>query len=156
MSMRTTIKGGRKLKAFMRNAAAASRARSPTISAGFLEPHVATLAAQHEFGNPRSSLPERPAFRNAKEDALEAGKAEIAKGLGKRVASGRIVIDDGLAAKAAEAMVDVIQASYHEIEEPALSERQRLRKVGTLGAADVLVGYRGPKLIGHIQGRVTR
>ena len=156
MAMRATIKGGRKLKAFMRNAAAASRARAPVIEAGFLEPHVAALAAQLEFGNPRTSLPERPAFRLAADDALEAGKAVIVDSLRERTTDGTFTVRDDDADKAAEAMAETIRASYLTFEGPGLSERQRWRKFGSAWVRKELVGREGPKLIGHIQGRVTR
>ena len=78
------VKGGDKLKRFLRAAARSSRAKQPTVEAGFLTPHVARLAGRLEFGDPRSNLPERPAFRIAKGDALKAGRAVIADALGKR------------------------------------------------------------------------
>ena len=124
------------------------------MSAGFHEPHIAALAAQLEFGNLATDLPERPAFRMAKDDALEAGRDMIAKELKGQVRSGDLVIPDDVAQKAADAMATVIQRSYVEFDSPGLSERQRRRKVGTLGQAKVLIGHKGPRLISHIRGKV--
>ena len=90
---RTYVRGGAKLRKFIRNAARSSRAPQATAEAGFVEPHVARLAARLEFGDVRNSLPERPAFRVAAPDALAAGSRIVAESLGSRVRDGVFVVD---------------------------------------------------------------
>ena len=153
---RSTIKGGKKLKAFLRNAARSSRKPQPTAEAGFLEPHVARLAARLEFGDPRSSLPERPAFRMSRDDAMKAGRVAIVDALGKETRTGRFAVADTAAKVAADAMAETIRGSYETFHGAPTSERQEARKRGTPGAGRQLVGHEGPKLIGHIKGRVVK
>ena len=148
------VRGGAKLSRFLRNARASGAASQPTIEAGFLERHVASLAARLEFGDPKTSLPERPAFRTATADALAAGSAIVAKSLGSRVRSGNFAVDDADAKRAAEAMVETIRDSYRAAHFAPLSERQTARKAGTPFAARELVGRSGEKLIARIRGRV--
>ena len=150
------VKGGDKLKRFLRAAARSSRAKQPTVEAGFLTPHVARLAGRLEFGDPRSNLPERPAFRIAKGDALKAGRADIADALGKRTREGVFVVVDASADAAANAMAGEIRKSYETFHGAPTSERQEARKRGTPGAGRQLVGHEGEKLIGHVKGRVRR
>lgn len=148
------IKGGHKLRRFLRNAARSSGATQATAEAGFLSRHDASLAARLEFGDPRTSLPERPAFRTATKDALAAGSAIVAKSLGSRARTGNFAVDDADATRAAEAMAETIRDSYRAAHFAALSERQTARKAGTPGAGRELVGREGEKLIARIRGRV--
>ena len=158
------VKGGKALDRFLRNAARSSRKPQPTAEAGFVEPHVARLAARLEFGDPRSSLPERPAFRQAKGDALAAGRKVIVDALGKRTREGVFAVGDADAQRAADAMADTIRDSYRTYHGPGLSARQEARKRGsaearkrgTPGQGRELVGHEGEKLIGHIRGRVRQ
>ena len=156
MARRTTIKGGKRLKRFLANAKRSARARQPVMTAGFHEPHVAALAAQLEFGNPRTNLPEWPAFRQTKDAALAAGRAVVVKELKGRVRSGDVTIPATVAEQAAEAMAKTLRFGYADYHGPGLSERQRARKEGTPHEDDELVGHRGPRLIQHIRGRVER
>ena len=153
---RTYVRGGHKLKRFLRNAAKSSRAPQASAEAGFLEPHIAGLAARLEFGDPRTDLPERPAFRHAKPDAFAAGSAIVAKALSARVRDGVFIVDEADAQRAADAMADEIRASYRAANFAPLSERQTKRKAGTPGAGKQLVGHEGEKLIRHIKGRAVK
>ena len=130
------VKGGKALDRFLRNAARSSRKPQPTAEAGFVEPHVARLAARLEFGDPRSSLPERPAFRQAKGDALAAGRKVIVDALGKRTREGVFAVGDADAQRAADAMADTIRDSYRTYHGPGLSARQEARKRGSAGHRD--------------------
>ena len=153
--MPATIKGGRRWARFLANAKRSARAKPPVIEAGFLTPHIATLAARLEFGDPRTDLPERPAFRNARDDAFAAGRDALATELTSQVRSGDFGIADGAAERAGEAMAEVIRASYVELDTPGLSERQERRKRGTPFGQAVLIGHKGPRLISHIRVRVS-
>ena len=153
---RSYIRGGAKLSRFLRNARASGAASQPTIEAGFLERHVASLAARLEYGDVRSSLPERPAFRIAAPDALAAGSRIVAEAFGSRVRDGVFAVADSDARRAADAMAETIRKSYSTFHGAPTSARQAARKQGTEGAGRQLVGHEGPKLIGHIRGRVRK
>ena len=153
---RKYVRGGDKLKRFLRNAARSSGKPQPIIEAGFVEPHIASLAARLEYGDVRSSLPERPAFRVAAPDALAAGRAIVAESLGSRVRSGNFAVADADAQRAADAMAGVVRASYRSAHFAPLSERQEARKRGTEGGGKELIGHEGEKLIRHIRGRVRK
>ena len=150
------IRGGAKLRKFLRNAAKSNRAPQPIAEAGFLSPHIAGLAARLEFGDARTDLPERPAFRTAKADAFAAGSRIVAKALGARVRDGVFAVDETHAKAAADAMAGEIRKSYSTFNGAPMSERQVKRKAGTPGAGRQLVGHEGPKLIRHIKGRVVK
>lgn len=154
---RSYVKGGKRLDKFLRNAARASKAKQTQIDAGFVDnPHVARLAARLEFGDPRSALPERPAFRGARAAAAKAGAKILSRSLGKGRRVGDYTVDDDDAEKAADAMAAEIQRSYETFHGAATGERQVARKKGTPGAGRQLVGTEGPKLISHIKGRVRK
>ena len=108
---RSYVRGGGNLKRFLQNAKKSSSTKQASAEAGFLEPHVARLAARLEFGDVRSSLPERPAFRLAKADAGKAGARVVAKALSARVREGVFVVDEAHARAAADAMADKIADS---------------------------------------------
>ena len=153
---KTYVRGGAKLRKFLRNAAKSSRAPQPIAEAGFVEPHIAALAARLEFGDSRTDLPERPAFRTAAPDALAAGSAIVAESLGARVRDGVFAVAEADAQRAADAMAGEIRKGYERANFVPLSERQVKRKAGTAGAGKQLVGHEGPKLIRHIKGRAVK
>ena len=62
MKAKVRTKGGQKLKAHLRAAHKAAREAPKGVEVGFLEKRIATLAAQLEYGNPATNLPERPAL----------------------------------------------------------------------------------------------
>ena len=117
---------------------AKARAAQPevVVDVGFKGP-VASLAAQHEFGNPRSSLPERPAIRAATRD-LEDITVE------SKATDHEQFVEAGLL------MRDALKNSYLNFEGTPLSARQQQRKAGTKYATDQLVGAEGPKLVEHV------
>ena len=156
MSARVKMTGGKKLKRFLANAKRTARGPAPVIVAGFTDPHIASLAARLEFGDPRANLPERPAFRQSSDDALAAGRAVLVKALKRQARAGDFAIDNAVAEEAADAMAEELRFGYARYSGPGLSERQRKRKVGTPGAGHELVGHEGPRLINRIRGRVTR
>ena len=153
---KTYVRGGAKLRKFLRNAAKSSRAPQPIAEAGFVEPHIAGLAARLEFGDSRSGLPERAAFRAATPDALAAGSRIVAESLGSRVRDGVFAVADADAQRAADAMAGTIRKGYETFHGAPTSERQVKRKEGSPGAGRQLVGHEGPKLIRHIKGRVVK
>ena len=153
---RQYVRGGDKLRKFLRNAARSSGRPQPTIEAGFVEPHIAGLAARLEYGDVRSSLPERPAFRVAAPNALAAGSRIVADSFGSRVRDGVFAVADSDAQRAADAMAETIRKGYETFHGAPTSARQEARKQGTEGAGRQLVGHEGPKLIGHIRGRVRK
>ena len=144
------VTGGKKLARFIR-AQKRGAERDYRITVGFVDRRIAPLAAQLEFGNPRTKLPARPAFRNAlvdiRKDVRKVAAAELRRNRG--------TLDDKGAERIAIAGRDALQRSYFEFEGPGLSERQEARKRGTRGAGKELIGSRGPKLIGHIRALVN-
>ena len=109
---RSYIRGGANLRKFLRNAARSKSAPQASAEAGFFEPHVARLAARLEYGDVRSNLPERPAFRLAVPDAGKAGARVVAKALSARVRDGVFVLDEAHAREAADAMAETIRKGY--------------------------------------------
>ena len=147
------VTGGRKLKEFLRKTRAAMSRKPHTIAVGFLDKRIAVLAGRLEFGDPKTNLPERPAFRQGVAElrlALPAIYADVLRGTQR----------DGIGMSHAQAVEigkrcrDVLRESYERFEGPGLSERQERRKAGTAGAGKELIGHRGPKLIGHLEVEV--
>ena len=123
------------------------------VQVGFLEPHIAALAAVHEFG--RGNVPPRPAFASSLEEAGKAAFAEAAKQMASN-RHGLFQLTRQGAQAAGEAGAVVIRHSFSGgfTGEP-LGERQEARKRGTRGAGLLLVGVRGAKLASHVEVRVT-
>ena len=142
--------GGHKLRASLR----AARALPNEIagSVGFHDPHIASLAASHEYGlrgaDGGVSLPERPAFRQGSRESEEV----------VREATAKVKAHDMTVEVAAEIMAqarDTIRSAYRNFAGVELGEAQEARKRGTPGAGKQLVGHRGEKLISHIEARVN-
>lgn len=152
---RARIKGGRKLAAFIRDAKAASR-RDAGATIGFHDRRIAGLAARLEFGDPKTNLPERPAFRNALDAAGKAAGAAMTEAA-KRNA--RAIFSERGQRRILEAGA---LAGYQAIRDSYLTgsglkpvgEAQEARKRGTPGEGRPLVGHKGPKLIDRITIRI--
>ena len=147
------VTGGDKFFKFIKDAKKAQRkiiGKPMVISVGFLDKIIAVLAAQLEFGNPNTKLPERPAFRQA----IERIKRELAPFIikNKLINPRFMIVDDNAAHKIAEWLVNKVKESYHGLDEPAEGERQLARKGGQ---SDPLVGTSGPKLIEHIAAEIN-
>ena len=129
-----SVTGGHSLKREL----AKARAAQPevTVDVGF-KGSVSSLAAQHEFGNPRSHLPERPAIRASIRD-LENIVIE------SKATDHEQFVEAGLL------MRDAMKNSYLNFEGAPLGQRQLERKRGTKYATDQLVGAEGPKLVEHV------
>ena len=136
--------GGANLMRHIREAKAQSG--ETVVEVGFKGP-VATLAAQHEWGNPRARLPERPAFRRG----LRQAEPELQEWL---LHLGRVPTDEDKQ-EFALMLLDRIKQGYLEFEGQPLSERQQQRKIGTPGQGRQLVGSEGPKLIEHLTACVN-
>ena len=156
MARAPRVRGGAEYARFIREAEATAR-RQPEIEVGFKDRRMSVLAAQLEFGNPKTNLPERPAFRLGVE---EMGKAVVTrliemKRQDARAARGEVF---GLTvAQAKEIAVlarEVIRRAYRDFHGASLGERQRARKAGTEYADEQLIGAEGPKLIQHIRAYV--
>ena len=126
--------GGENLRRHIREARA--NAAEVQVDVGF-KGRVATLASQHEYGNPRIGLPERPAIRASVRD-LEAAIVEAA------------ATDHDEIVEVANEMRDIVKKSYLNFEGAPLSARQTERKSGTPYASDQLIGGEGPKLVSHV------
>ena len=150
----TRVKGGKKLAAFLRQSKRAAAKKAETVDVGFHDPHVGRLAARLEFGDPRSSLPERPAFR-AGVSGLERELPGLVRDAVKTTdwAAGIVVKEAALETVGGEAR-DIIKRSYETFSGVGLSERQQRRKAGTQGEGKELTGAGGPRLIERIKGRV--
>ena len=150
--MATRVTGGKRLKAFLRNS---RKQRQPLIEVGFKDRRVAVLAAQHEFGNPQTRLPERPAFRLGIEEMHEAVRSELKREVKKLdFAAGQWALDHDQAVRIATLARDTVRRAYLDFHGAPLSERQRRRKAGSGYDDEQLVGAEGPKLIGHIHAYV--
>ena len=154
--MPTRTKGGSKLKRFLRESRRNAAAGWPLIEVGFLDRHVSVLAGRLELGDPRTNLPERPAFRQGVADLERRLPAIFLRvlrssnpaqdGVGRM--TGAQAAEIGLAAR------DILRASYQSYEGPGLSERQARRKQGTVGEGRELIGHEGPELLEHLEVRV--
>ena len=142
-------KGGNKLKRWM--AEKQREAGRITIEVGFRDERIAPLAAQLEFGNSSTRLPERPAFRQAlpaiRKVALETARPYIRANRGTLSYEGAV--------RVAVAARDVLRQSYLDFEGPGLSEWQIERKRGSPGAGQELIGSKGPKLVEQIKAWVN-
>ena len=139
------VSGGNKARAYFKALEGRMKSAPRRAEVGFLTPDMAGLAAQLEYGNPATSLPERPAFRNGVDDIRKQGKRDAKKAAGKDG-----VVSRTGAARLAAKQKEIIQANYHEFHGAALSERQIERK----GHDQPLVGHEGPRLINRIEARV--
>ena len=143
------IRGGKILRAHLSETKKKARAtNSRAIRVGFLDKRAAALAAIHEYGEPRASLPSRPAFRAAVGDMGKSVRHTLAK-------ASNLPSDRDLA-RAGEAAAEELRASYLNAPGPELSERQRERKEGTPHSDKLLIGAKGPRLISHIESAVER
>lgn len=153
MPRKGRVTGGKVLAKTLKEANAAQkkmlREGGIIISVGFHEKLIAVLAAQLEFGNPNTNLPERPAFRIA----VERIKRDLTPFVVKErlINPLKMVVDDNSARRIATWCVDVVKEEYHSFDEPAEGERQRGRK----GFSDPLVGKDGPKLIENIAAEIN-
>ena len=149
--------GGGKLKKFLTDAKQAQR-NIPTVEVGFGDVRVGVLAAQLEFGNPQTNLPERPAFRLGMGRMRDAVMPRVVEMKRAQARAGKGAVFGFSEAQAREIAIlarDTLRQSYRDFHGAELSERQKARKAGTQYADDQLVGSEGPKLIGHIHGYVN-
>ena len=142
-------RGGKKLARFLRKAKAAQARPPVVISIGFHDKVIGALAAQLEFGNPETNLPERPAFRLAVQTIRRDLSSFIVRE--RLIDPLKMVVDDRAAREIAKWCVEVLKRSYHDLEAPRESERQQERK----GFSDPLVGHEGPKLIERIAAEIN-
>ena len=129
-----TVRGGDKLRRKLREQLRTSADLDDTvIEIGFFSEPEASLAVMHEFGNVRTHLPERPAFRAAlmPEDVSRITRAvTLAHGLGS-----------DLARRVAIALFEHIRDSYLAFHS-AEPDKQ-------------LQGAEGTKMIAHLEARVN-
>ena len=150
--MASRVQGGKRWARFLK-ASKRAKGKAPVVDVGFLDPHVGRLAARLEFGDPRSNLPERPAFRQGIGDLKRTMSGVVRDAVAKDWKRG-IVVTKEEAAEVGVAARDIIKVSYMSFDGPGLSERQEARKRGTPGAGKELIGSEGPKLVERIEARV--
>ena len=149
--MASRVTGGRRLKRYLREVRRKAERAPSGVAVGIVDdPHVATLAEQLEYGNPKTNLPERPAFRQGVERAIPEARAAIREEAKK----GGGVIDRAAAERVGEVAADEIRQAYRSFDGPGLSEAQAARKIGTKGEGRELIGTEGPKLVDRIGSRV--
>ena len=124
-----TVRGGEKLKRFIRQAKAAEGSAKKRIQVGFFSSAkyldgtpVTNVAAVNEFGNYR--IPSRPFFRNALVDMPERLN-EVAQ---KNIDSKIMAIDEKTANRLGLAAQDLVQRHITILKDPAKSEAT-LKKV---------------------------
>ena len=137
------VSGGHALRESLRQAQATKEFQ---IEVGFKGKFIASLAQLLEFGNSKTSLPERPAFR--------AGSRRLEQAIQDFNASRRGAPTHAQAVELAILMRDAVRRAYTDFHGAPLSERQKTRKEDTPFQDDELIGSEGPKLIGHIHAYV--
>ena len=148
------VQGGKKLAKFIANSKRAASARAPVIEVGFRGRRIAVLAAALEYGNPRTNLPERPAFRAGVDKLPLVVKAWRETHLQGRDWTKGIVIPDSAYKALALAARDAIRQSYLDYPGVGLSAIQEARKAGSPYSDDELIGSEGPKLVSHIKAYI--
>ena len=125
------VTGGKKLKRFIHEAKRQQRRMEGgvVVSVGFLDAVVAVVAAQLEFGDPSTNLPERPAFRIA----LQTIKRDLGAFVKKRINPRTLAVDHALGTEIARYCIEVVKRSYHDLERPGrASGRSSARASQTL------------------------
>ena len=145
------VRGGHKFFSKIRNAKAQAAKSDVKLTVGFQgddnkEKAIARIAKIHEFGEPKLSIPERPAFRTTLRDG-SVQKAVLAE-----VAKGGDTPDKADYERAADAGTAALKRGYLRFHGKELSVGQKRRK----RHAKQLVGHRGPKMINAIRGKVER
>ena len=127
--MKPKTSGGAKYKRLPRQSNQNWAAGQPVILVGFLDKRINVLALQLEFGNPKTGLPERPAYRQGVEDLKRHLPAIVA-----RVVKSSRPARDGLwklthtqAVEIGHAARDILRQSYEGFTGVGLSERQERR-----------------------------
>ena len=150
--------GGRKLQSFLDKSRKNVRALAATrIEAGFFDPRAAALARIHEFG--LGDAPERPAMRLARPAFIKTVRKGVKASLKGSVTKGAFRLTGDGAQRIAGWAAAALKREYlifSHIGAPKLGPVQVARKAGTEGQGRLLIGSEGPRLIEHIQGRVTR
>lgn len=141
------VKGGSRFKAHIDRQRRAVRELDGEKAIVGFEGFVSMVALQLEFGVPDRGLPERPAFRRARDDMAAAVRKSLmqSKGLPRRAAL----------EQAAEAAREALVQSYRTYRGPGLSPSRAEAKRGTPGEGRELVGPKGERLIASIIGRVV-
>ena len=121
------IRGGAKLKRFIRTAKRAKSVRA--VEVGFFETAkypdgtpVAAVAAWNEFGH--GEVPERPFFRNA----IAGSKKELLEVLKENIDPKTLAVDRRTAGLMGQAMVGRVQRSITTLRSPGLKESTVQRK----------------------------
>ena len=150
MTATIRVTGGHRLNRYVRQQEREAR-RQPHVEVGYFDKRISILAANLEFGNPRTSLPERPAFRYAIDQLPKVLQPVLRQEL-KRT---KMIVTPDLAKRLAVIARDTIKQIYMDFHSPAgLSERQKARKKGSPYEHDELIGAQGPRLIEHITAYV--
>ena len=152
--------GGQRMEAFLRDTRRNMAVlRQTKITIGFHEPHVARLARIHEFGNARLGVPERAAFRGAERSVIDAVRKVLRAEMRTSRSGGAFELSQSAAQHVADAAARELKLAYLDFSasgSPALARETAERKRGTPGAGKLLVGERGPRLIEHVEGKVSR
>ena len=118
--MPSRVRGGRKLKTFLRKARAA-KSRSKSVDVGFFASarypdgtYVASVAAWNEFGTDDGRVPERPFFRQAIEGADRVINPILKAGVDPQT----MELDEQTASTVGAVMVGRIQASIRNLRDP--------------------------------------
>ena len=153
-------KSGVKLKGFGKHRAALARMRRETqradgtvVEIGWTDPGISgATAMQHEHGNPKTKLPERPVMRRS----LAAVRTAVNQAIVKASQGKAAPALSGFVAGARAGALALYRA-YINAEQLGLApvgEATKKKKAGTKGADKVLTGARGPKMIDKINATV--
>ena len=148
------VRGGKKLAAFMRASKRAGAAKGRDVTVGFHDRAIAQLAGQLEFGNPRTGLPERPAFRQGRDDLKRTLPGVVEQAVSGTDWRKGIIVGHSAAVDIGEAGRETIKASYLGFSGEGVGPAQAARKAGTPGEGRTLVGSEGPRLVERIEAKV--
>ena len=122
--MPSRVRGGRKLRVFLRKARSA-KSRSKGVDVGFFKTarysdgtYVASVAAWNEFGTDDGRVPERPFFRQAIEGADRVINPILKAGVDPQT----MELDEQTASAVGAVMVGRIQASIRNLRVPENAE----------------------------------
>ena len=151
--MPSRVQGGKRWARFLK-ASKRAKGKQPAVTVGFHERHVAQLAGQLEFGNPRTGLPERPAFRSGVETLKRTLPGVVRDAVGGHDFRKGITVSQSAVVEVGTEARDTLKAAYLGFDGPGVGPAQAARKRGTPGEGRELVGSAGPKLISRIEARI--
>ena len=156
--MQVRQRGGGKAQAFLDRSRRNMKDLSATkLEVGFFDPRSAAIAQIFEYG--LGDQRERPAMRASRPEFEKAVRKALKVALKSSARQGAFRLSIPAAQRVADWGAKAMREGYRAYSyqsSPPLGPIQISRKRGTEGAGRQLVGVKGERLIGWIEGRVTR